>query len=320
MLARTVRRRDLLRSGLDWRDIEQRLQTGELIRIARGVYRLATESDPPVAVPGPESAPTVPQHWLALYARTEPYGAFIGQASAWLRRFDGFDDHLPDPELAVPRHSGVRAPTLHRLTTMPAHGLVHGLRTATPAATLLGLGDRLLPRPGCAASRTALDPVDLVELATEHALRHRLTTVRALAGAIDTCARRTAGPAALRAVLRRRPFAAPPTESYLETRLLQVLRSGGQPEPDRQVAIRDEHGCLVARVDLLLDPVVLEADGVAHHGGAEALARDRTRTNRLHAAGYVVLAFTFDQIEHRPQEVLDTVERVRARARARRDG
>lgn len=42
------------------------------------------------------------------------------------------------------------------------------------------------------------------------------------------------GPPALRLVLDRRPTDAPPTESELETRFLQVLRAAGIPEPVRQ--------------------------------------------------------------------------------------
>ena len=40
----------------------------------------------------------------------------------------------------------------------------------------------------------------------------------------------------------------PPTESYLETRVVQVLRDAGLPTFDRQVELADEEG-FIGRVD-----------------------------------------------------------------------
>ena len=102
--------------------------------------------------------------------------------------------------------------------------------------------------------------------------------------------------------------------------MIQVLRQAGVQEPERQVEIRDERGAFVARVDLLADHVVIECEGWLHHHTPQEQERGLHRENRLHAVGYVVVGFTFDQIEHQPRLVADIVETVRARGRVRPGG
>lgn len=63
-------------------------------------------------------------------------------------------------------------------------------------------------------------------VAVESALRHRLTTEDELLELLASCGPNRAGAKTLEAVLERRPYGAPPTESYLETRGVQVLRNG----------------------------------------------------------------------------------------------
>lgn len=55
------------------------------------------------------------------------------------------------------------------------------------------------------------------------------------------------------------------------------------------------------------DKLVVEIDGYTHHCSREAFQRDRTRQNRLTVAGWRVLRFTWDDIAHRPQQVIDQI-------------
>lgn len=96
---------------------------------------------------------------------------------------------------------------------------------------------------------------------------------------------------------------------------MQVLRNGGVPTPQRQVELRDAGGRFMARVDLLLGRLVIECDGYLTHHRPTELGLDHERTNRLHALGYVVVRFTFEQIEHHPAAVLDVVTRLHAAPR-----
>jgi len=70
-------------------------------------------------------------------------------------------------------------------------------------------------------------------------------------------------------------------------------------------------GRLVAVVDILFEEarVVVEVDGFRTHSSAAVFQRDRTKQNRLIAAGYVVLRFTWDDVTRRPASV---VEQIRA--------
>jgi hypothetical protein len=85
---------------------------------------------------------------------------------------------------------------------------------------------------------------DTWEQALESALRTRLTTVAALEASLPQLGRaRTSGVARMRRVLARRPPGAPPTESVLETLLLQLARTvPALGDLDRQVEVFDAHG------------------------------------------------------------------------------
>lgn len=94
---------------------------------------------------------------------------------------------------------------------------------------------------------------DLVwEQALESALQKGLLKLEELVDVVPLLvASRTAGSPRIRRVLALRPPNAPPTESMLETLMVQLARvTDGVPEPRRQVVVEDEHGGFVARVDL----------------------------------------------------------------------
>lgn len=78
------------------------------------------------------------------------------------------------------------------------------------------------------------------------------------------------------------------------------------PLPDGSVAIVD-----AALPELR---IAVEIDGRAYHVDAEAFQRDRTRQNGLVALGWTVLRFTWWDLTHRPDYVVDVVRRAVARA------
>jgi very-short-patch-repair endonuclease len=69
-------------------------------------------------------------------------------------------------------------------------------------------------------------------------------------------------------------------------------------------------GRVVAVVDVLFAAarVAIEIDGFRVHGTKDAFQSDRTKQNRLIAAGYLVLRFTWQDLEQRPQVVVRTVK------------
>lgn len=125
-----------------------------------------------------------------------------------------------------------------------------------------------------------------------------------LTQAVENQARNKAGTRVLRRIVHDRP-SAPATESHLETKLVQWLRSEGLPDPERQVNLYDETG-FVARVDLAYTKqrIAIEADSYRYHSGREAWERDLLRRNRLTAIGYTVFHVTAKQIRERDSAVI----------------
>jgi very-short-patch-repair endonuclease len=107
--------------------------------------------------------------------------------------------------------------------------------------------------------------------------------------------------------------AAPGAHSTLESALHTDLRRGGITGWRANVAVMDAHG-LIGVADVLFEEIklVLEADGRSYHG-EDRFQHDRTRQNRLTAAGYTVLRFTYDDIIRRPTDLVATVRATIAR-------
>jgi very-short-patch-repair endonuclease len=107
--------------------------------------------------------------------------------------------------------------------------------------------------------------------------------------------------------------AAPGAHSTLESALHTDLRRGGITGCRANVAVMDAHG-LIGVADVLFEEIklVLQADGRSYHG-EDRFQHDRTRQNRLTAAGYTVLRFTYDDIIRRPTDLVATVRATIAR-------
>lgn len=163
----------------------------------------------------------------------------------------------------------------HRDITM-----VDNVPVSTVARTLLDLG----------AVRGRLT----VELAVESALHREMVTVHELEEALRRLGRRGRnGAGILRTILAAREPHARANESPMETRVVQVLRSHGLPEPQRQFVIR-HGGRFVARVDLAYPQwrIAIEYESYEWHLGADAIVRDSQRRNEIAAARWTPLAAT----------------------------
>ncbi|MBY5161700.1 hypothetical protein [Salsipaludibacter albus] len=204
------------------------------------------------------------------------------------------------PPFATIRHRS------RRLTQVDAT-IVDGLRTTTPARTLLDV-----------AGRTRL-----------HRLEALLLTVRQrrMACADDLVAQLRRRPSLAGARNFRRALAildAGPVDSILEARILELVRKHGLPEPVPQYRIHHEGRLLVADFAWPGPGVVLECDGRKFHGD-EAFQRDRDRWNDLEAAGLRLVWATWEDVHETPGRLLKRVRdalgsRGVTLARHRRDG
>lgn len=131
-----------------------------------------------------------------------------------------------------------------------------------------------------------------LELLIQAARRKRLITYESTKEMFDRNARRgLKGVTALREALERWDPESRPTESEMETLLLQALRENGLPEPVVQFEVLDAAGQFVARVDAAYPAarILIEYDSKQEHSDEFQIARDASRRDDLQALGYRVL-------------------------------
>ena len=157
------------------------------------------------------------------------------------------------------------------------------------------------------------------EQALESALRKRLTTVEALESALPALGRaRTPGVKRIRRVLALRPAGAPPTESLLETLMVQLVRTvDGLGDPVRQHEVLDARGTFVARVDLCWPELglFLELDGQQHAGQPVYDARRQTAV--VAVTGWLPGRFTWREVVHVPRTTARRLQELAGQAVAR---
>ena len=138
---------------------------------------------------------------------------------------------------------------------------------------------------------------DTWEQALETALRKRLVSV---AGFHDLPPN-VPGVRRIRRVLDRRGDV-PPTESLLETLMVQLIRSvPGLPEPVRQLRVTWPDGSFIARVDLCWPGlgVFIELDGQGHNDQPVYDAHRQTAV--VAATGWRVARFTWREVTRSPR-------------------
>ena len=285
----------LAAADLSWDERRRRLKDGSLRRVAHGVY--ATTPRPADREAG--------WRWdlrvAMLACGRDCVGARSAAAAMW--GLDGFEAPVPI-ELNTPVSSRHRQRGVHRVAPLEPIATLGGVDVTGIGQTLIELGAGVTRRRASANDPIPVRPDELVELAVESALRRRLTTEEDLLELLGRCGWYRGGAPMLEEVLERRAFGAPATESYLETRGLQVLRNGGLPPGRRQVAIHDDRGRYIKRVDLLLGTrVVVEFDGRAYH----PFEQDHEIWSTLSGEDYLVIAVTYEQVTLRPDYVVRRV-------------
>jgi very-short-patch-repair endonuclease len=158
--------------------------------------------------------------------------------------------------------------------------LLDGIPVTSPERVILDLAWRY---PG----------VDFLETVIQGARRKRLITYASTKAHFDRHARRgLRGVRALRAALERWDPDSRPTDSDMETLLIQAVRGHALPEPVVQHVINDASGRFVARADAAYPAmrIAIEYDSKQEHSDEFQIARDARRRNALQAIGYSVLS------------------------------
>lgn len=268
-----VASRKLLLRLTSRRALDDALEAGQVVRIARGRYAV------PEVHEGTELALKVAGHVCLVSAAL---------AHGWKVKV------VPDlPQVAVPKDRRIDAAT-RALVDLSWIDLrddqVEGL--ATDAATTLEMCGRRLPfDEGLAIADSALRsgfPARRLRMIAESAKGPGSARLRRVATHAD-------------------PRADNPFESVLRAIALDV--QGLDVEP--QVRIRGRLA-LDVRPDLVDEHlrIVLEADSFEWHGDRAALRRDARRYDLLVANGWVVLRFAWEDVMHEPTWVRSVIQAV----------
>jgi hypothetical protein len=229
------------------------------------------------------------------------HGVLVGPGAAGLLGWDGFSADDPTCWL-VPHSSGTSGPGIIRSRLWrPSDG-----PTADPALVLAYLLHGLSPLKRSTDDRMPISIADRFELGYEHYLRNGGKPPECHAGRV------TPSVLMARQLEAQRGDGEPPTESYLETRTVQRIRTFGYKRVFRQVPLLDARGRIVNRIDLVIpfDPrqqrptcfaddvgIPIECDGREVH--IDTFEKDRQRNNNLVAAGAGPLVVTSTMVEYR---------------------
>jgi hypothetical protein len=193
-----------------------------------------------------------------------------------------------------------------RRRELPAERIVvvHGIRCTDGLQTLVDLA-------------ALLDDLTW-EQALKSALRNKLTTIAAIEAALSNSGSRLSGAARMRRVLALRPPGAPPTESLLETLMVQLVREvEALDDPTRQLLVENAHGDFVAYVDLSWPGLglFLELDGQQHKDQPVYDARRETAV--VAAKGWLCGRFTWHEVRHLPNVTARRLAAIAEQARRR---
>jgi very-short-patch-repair endonuclease len=196
-------------------------------------------------------------------------------------------------ERKVGRQPGVRA---HRVRSLDVRDVQTqaGFPVTSPARTLID----------CAARDLPLDRL------LNEARVLKLVKDAEINAAMERCPGRT-GIKALRALLAAEADTGF-TRSRAERILKRIVSQAGLERPVFNASVIGvEADAYWPRLKL-----VIEVDGYQAHGHWPAFQRDRAKANKLVAAGYVVLRFTWHQLTQRPMQVVAEIVRTLARLEA----
>lgn len=260
-----------LRAAASRRCIEAAVASGELRRLARGRFALATS--PPA---------------LHLAARTGGVVSYLSAAQLWMLPL------LRSPSVAditVPASSSAIAPRGARLHWSRLDGRDVRGRVTSPLRTVLDC-IRTLP------------PAEALAVA-DSALRQRLVEQDELVAAADAC--RSRGSRQARRVARWADArAANPFESGMRAVVHDLGISGFSPQC--RFAVPGTAGYV--DVGDPRRRIALEADSFEHHGHRSALHRDCRRYSDLVAGDWLVLRFAWEDVMFDRARVADVIART----------
>ena len=245
--------------------------------------------------------PTWRQLLRAAVIASAPHGVVGGASAASLMRWDGFEKRAL--VILLPKHVArlLKNVTVHHARDLAPDQLwrVEGFEITNPVRTLVDLA-------ATDASDDAL--VTALNGLARRGGSSRLQELREQLSAFDS--QKTAK---LRRLIEERIWRPAFPESFLETRVMRVLKAAGYM-PTPQYSVRD--GRLeVMRLDAAFvdRKVGIEADSFRHHGGPDPFYSDHAKRNAVRALGWELIGVT-DRELAQPENFLRAVQFALSRA------
>ena len=261
--------------GISDGEREHRLATGQWIVLHEDVYRTAG----------------APETWKGRLLAACWAGGFRAVAShrsaAALYELAGCRHDVAEitcPRWRRARHAGVEVHETKALDPIDIT-VVDGIPATTPERTLFDLGGVCGPL--------------VVRMAFDKARKNGLVTYDSTELALRRLARRgRPGSRILRGVLASRDPAQAPSESEMETLMLDVIERHGLSAPVPQFDIYDQVGNFVARVDAAYPEarIAIEYQSYQEHAGEDAIVRDSRRRKALRAIDWEMIEATAPEL------------------------
>jgi Protein of unknown function (DUF559)/Transcriptional regulator, AbiEi antitoxin len=274
-----VARTDLMALGYTRREIEYRLHSGRLHRVAQGVYAVGRRELTPHG------------RWMAAVLACGD-GAMLSHHSAAELWGIGWEDRWID--VTVRRRCSIKRSGLcvRSRPSLPGRSLVrrHGIPVTNPVQTLIDLATELRPL----RLERSVNEADKLDLVDPEALREALDAYIGMPGV-----------KALRTLLDRHTFRL--SDSDLEIFFRPLASAAGFALP------LSKYRVLGYEVDFWFPDhgLVVETDGLRYHRTPAQQARMVKRDQKHQAAGFRVLRFTHWQIAYEPDDVVAVLRQIR---------
>lgn len=287
----TFRRHQAIDAGATPAQIQNRIASGEWLRLDRGVFAL-------------DSVRPTWQRQVMAAILSAGKAIATGPTAGALHRIPGCRPGRPEITVASGADGRSRIATVRRRADFRSieRATVDHIPSSSTAETLFDLARRF-------------NGTELTS-AIDHMLVTRQVSVGALLRVLDrTAGSRLKGTVRFREAVRDLGAGYVPTESELERLLLSVIDDPAIPTPERQVRL-EWWQVMPHRVDALIVAwlLILEADGRPFHTKRADFERDRRRDNMAVAHGYRIMRFTYRMLTDEPQVVRAQIIAAGARA------
>lgn len=283
-------------AGIPYEAIRHRVDRGELVRLANGVYRLR------------HHPPTWRSNLWAAIVEVDPLAAVISHRSA--ARIHGLwafrDTDVVEITVRRGRDHDATLSRLHTTSLLDVDDFVELERfpVTSVARTIFDLCGDPDRRPLRSEPQRRYHRLRMLQVTNDAMRRHGLTVQKELAVLAAIGKRGRSGTALVRELFQEMGCDYVPDDSDLETIFGELCKNAGLPAPEKQVVVADREG-FVGRVDFVFRSarIIVEINSAWHDGPLDKRS-DAHRYRRLTDDEWVVLTFRWSDLVLTPEKVV----------------